>query len=161
MKYKVVPTREELQKHAEQVPEINPPEVLAMLRVLQAADEIRSSIENVLEEKYQLSEGKLRVMIVLHQNPLGTAPSLLAQRTGVTRATISGMLRRMKRDGLVDVILDEADGRGKKIMLTKKGRDFMGAVLPDHYSRISDLMGKLTTGEQEELIRLMKKIVTP
>ena len=157
----MIPTREELEQHARMIPEINPPEVLAMLRVLQASEEIHSSIAGILEEKYQLSEGKLRVMIVLHQYSQGIAPSLLAERTGVTRATISAMVRRMKRDGLVDSVSDQEDGRGKRLTLTTKGRAFMDDVLPDHYLRISKLMGKLSTAEQEELIRLLKKIMAP
>ena len=35
-------------------------------------------------------------MIILHQQPDGMAPSKLAARAGVTRATISVMLRRME-----------------------------------------------------------------
>ena len=132
-----------------------------MLRVLQASEEIRSSIEGILEEKYQISEGKLCVMIVLHQSVQGIAPSALAQKAGVTRATISAMLRRMSRDGLVYSVSDEADGRGKKITLTDKGREFLDTILPGHYLRISKLMGKLSPVEQEELICLLKKIVTP
>ena len=60
MKIEAFPTREELEQHASLMPEINPPAVLAMLRIMQAAEEIRCDINDVLEKKYQLSEGKLR-----------------------------------------------------------------------------------------------------
>ena len=63
--------REELEEHARLVPEIEPSAVLAMLRISQAAEIIRSSINDVLTKQYHLSQGKLRVMIVLHQNPEG------------------------------------------------------------------------------------------
>ena len=158
MKYSAVPTRKELQEHARMIPEINPSEVLAMLRILQASEEIRTVIDGVLLKEYNLSEGKLRVMIVLHQEPDGVAPSVVAQRTGVTKATISAMMRRMCRDGLVETRSDEADGRAKKIVLTPQGMAFMNAVLPGHYLRISKLMGKLSADEQEELIRLLRKL---
>ena len=68
-----------------------------MLRISQAAEIIRSSINDVLAKQYHLSQGKLRVMIVLHQNPEGIAPSQLAEKTGVTRATITTMVKRMVR----------------------------------------------------------------
>jgi DNA-binding MarR family transcriptional regulator len=158
MKYELIPTVEELEHHAQTVPEINPPEVIAMLRVLQASAEIRSAIIDVLERDYQLSEGKLCVMIILHQHPEGAAPSLLASKAGVTRATISGMLRRMIRDGIAVAVSDSEDGRGKKISLTPQGREFMNQILPGHYLRITKLMGKLSVDEQNELIRLLKKI---
>lgn len=34
----------------------------------------------------------------------------------------------------------------------------MNDILPEHYLRITKLMGKLSVSEQEELIRLLKKI---
>uniref|UniRef100_UPI0025F6DD52 MarR family transcriptional regulator n=1 Tax=uncultured Megasphaera sp. TaxID=165188 RepID=UPI0025F6DD52 len=67
---------------------------------------------------YHLSQGKLRVMIVMHQNPDGIAPSRLAAKTGVTRATITTMVKRMVRDGLAAVAIDQEDKRGKKVSLT-------------------------------------------
>lgn len=106
MRFEAFPTREELEKHARIIPEIEPSAVLAMLRISQAAEIIRSSINDVLAKQYHLSQGKLRVMIVLHQSPEGIAPSQLAEKTGVTRATITTMVKRMVRDGLTTVVID-------------------------------------------------------
>jgi len=78
MKLEVMPTKKELEQHAEIIPEIKPASILAMLSIMQAYEKIKSSIQDVLEKKYQLSEGKLRIMIILHQHPEGTAPSFLA-----------------------------------------------------------------------------------
>lgn len=158
MKLEIFPTQEELERYEKKMPEIDPAAVIAMLQIKQAAEEIRMDINQILEDRYQLSEGKLRVLVVLHQNPAGMAPSALAARTGVTRATISVMVRRMVRDGLVASDEDAADKRAKTITLTKKGRDFMEEVLPGNYLRISRLMGRLSAAEQQELIRLLQKL---
>ena len=158
----MLPSREELERHAKVIPEINPSEVIAMLRVMQTASEIQHAIIDVLQREHQLSEGKLCVMILLHQAAQGetpqVAPSELAKRAGVTRATISVMLRRMRRDGLVELVSDAADGRAKRVCLTAAGRRFMDEVLPPHYLRITKLMGRLSEAEQEELIRLLTKL---
>ncbi|MEN6411389.1 MAG: MarR family transcriptional regulator [Veillonellales bacterium] len=158
MKIGTLPSREMLEREAKIIPEINPSSVMVMLRVLQTSSEIQHSIFDVLERNYQLSEGKLHVMILLHQAVDGMAPSQLAESAGVTRATISAMLHRMMRDGLTYSFSDANDGRGKKIYLTKKGRSFMDEVLPGHYLRITKLMGRLSEKEQEELIDLLKRI---
>lgn len=155
----VTPSREMLEKHAKSIPEIKPSAVIAMLRVLKASSEIQHAIIDVLERDYQLSEGKLCVMINLHQAPEGLAPSQLAERAGVTRATISAMLHRMTRDGLTYSFSDTEDGRAKTVCLTEKGRSFLDEILPGHYLRITKLMGRLSEKEQEELIVLLKKIV--
>ena len=86
------------------------------------------------------------------------APSQLAAKVGVTRATISNMLQRLERDGMVDVVPAAGDGRGKVVRLTAKGISFMDTILPPHYLRVTKLMEKLTESEQKELIRLLKKL---
>ena len=77
---------------------------------------------------------------------------------GVARATISTMLQRLERSGEVRVEARSEDGRGKLACLTAQGRVFMQEVLPPHYLRVSRLMEKLTQQEQEELIRLLRKL---
>lgn len=155
-----IPSRAVLEKHACQIKEINPSEVIAMLQVLQASAAIQHQILDVLEQRYQLSEGKLQVMIILHNNAEGMYPSDLAEFAGVSRATISVMLRRMQRDQLVYSMPDKDDKRAKRIRLTEAGRKFMNDILPEHYLRITKLIGKLSNAEQETLITLLNKIVS-
>ena len=153
-----MPTVAELAAHKKAIPEIDPAAVIAMLEIRQAGEEVQEQILSVLQKEYGLSEGKFCVLIVLHQHPEGIAPSQLAAKVGVARATISTMLQRLERAGLVSLEADMEDGRGKKIYLTEKGKDFMMEVLPPHYLRVTKLMEKLSRAEQEELIRLLRKL---
>lgn len=101
MKRELIPSWEELEAHKKTVPEINPAAVIAMLEIKQASDEVQASILDVLQKEYHLSEGKFCLLIVLHQNPQGIAPSEIAAKIGVSKATISNMLMRMERDGMI------------------------------------------------------------
>ena len=138
MKRELIPSWEELEAHKKTVPEINPAAVIAMLEIKQASDEVQASILDVLQKEYHLSEGKFCLLIVLHQNPQGIAPSEIAAKIGVSKATISNMLIR--------------------ICLTQKGQDFMSEILPPHYLRVTKLMERLSEAEQKELIHLLKKM---
>ena len=159
MKREMIPSFAELERHKEMVPEINPAAVIAMLSIKDASERIQESILDVLQQDYHLSEGKFCTLIVLHQHgAAGLQPSVLAEKVGVTRATISSSLQRMERDGLVTVKPAETDGRGKVVQLTKQGADFMAEILPPHYLRVTKLMKKLTEAEQKELIGLLKKL---
>ena len=132
---------------------------IAMLGIKTASEDIQQSILDVLQRDYQLSEGKFCALVVLHQyGKEGIAPSLLAAKVGVTRATISNMLQRMERDGMINIRPAAQDGRAKVVSLTKKGFDFMEEILPPHYLRVSKLMEKLTEAEQKELIMLLEKL---
>ena len=154
----MIPTWEELARHKELVPEIEPAAVIAMLGIKQAAEDIQQSILDVLQQQYHLSEGRFCALIVLHQNREGVAPSQLAAKVGVTRATISNMLQRLERDGMIDVVPAAGDGRGKVARLTAQGIAFMDEILPPHYLRVTQLMERLTEAEQQELIRLLRKL---
>ena len=160
MKQSMMPSWAELERHARIVPEIHPNEVLAMLTILQTAGTIQSRIMDILQRNYRLSEGKLCVLIQLHQSPKGCAPSILAERAGITRASVSVMIRNLQTEGLVSLVSDDEDRRAKCVRLTKKGRAFLDEVLPEHYLRITKLMGRLTEDEQKTLIELLGKMAS-
>lgn len=160
MKQSMMPSRAELERHARIVPEIHPNEVLAMLTILQTAGTIQSRIMDILQRNYHLSEGKLCVLIQLYQTPDGCAPSTLAERAGITRASVSVMIRNLQTEGLVSLVSDDKDRRAKCVRLTKKGRAFLDKVLPEHYLRITKLMGRLTAEEQKALTGLLEKLAS-
>ena len=160
MKQSMMPSWAELERHARIVPEIHPNEVLAMLTILQTAGTIQSRIMDILQRNYRLSEGKLCVLIQLHQSPKGCAPSTLAERAGITRASVSVMIRNLQTEGLVSLVSDDEDRRAKCVRLTKKGCAFLDKVLPEHYLRITKLMGRLTAKEQKALTGLLEKLAS-
>lgn len=160
MKQSMMPSRAELERHARIVPEIHPNEVLAMLTILQTAGTIQSRIMDILQRNYRLSEGKLCVLIQLHQTPEGCAPSTLAERAGITRASVSVMIRNLQTEGLISLVSEDEDRRTKCVRLTEKGRTLMETVLPEHYLRITKLMSRLTEDEQKTLIGLLGKMAS-
>lgn len=50
---------------------------------------------------HRLSEGKFVLLCLLHDRSEGLAPHELATRAGVTRATVTGLLDGLERDGYV------------------------------------------------------------
>lgn len=161
MKREMIPSFAELEQHKRLIPEINPAAVMAMLSIKTVSEEIQQSILDVIQQQHQLSEGKFCTLIVLHQQGgQGIAPSVLAEKVGVTRATISNMLQRMERDKLVTIRPAESDGRAKVVCLTEEGTRLMEEILPPHYLRVSKLMEKLSTAEQKQLIMLLEKLST-
>lgn len=153
-----MPTREALMDFAAKMPELNAQAVETLILFMRTAERVQHRIFDVLDKKYHLSEGKLVVMIALYQSAEPLAPSELAYRAGVTRATISAMLHRMERDGLVLLLPDAGDKRGKLVQLTDKGRAFMDEVLPGHFMRTAALVSGLTPEEQAALAGLLQKL---
>jgi DNA-binding MarR family transcriptional regulator len=57
---------------------------------------------------------------------------VLAERAGVTRATISGLLDGLQREGLLQRRNDDGDGRRLQIVLTAPGKRLAEAVRAAH-----------------------------
>jgi DNA-binding MarR family transcriptional regulator len=109
--------------------------------------------------RYGLSQGRFAVlMLLIDGTGEGSTPSVLAERAGVTRATMTGLLDGLERDGLVVREPATQDRRNVFIHLTDKGRAFMEGILPDHFQRVSDLMRRLDDAEMTTLLNLLAKI---
>lgn len=155
---KKLPTLQELESYSKKMPVINPSAVAAMLTLKQVALEFQHEVMDMLQKEYHVSGGKLWVMIILHQNGASMSPSDLAQKASVTKATISNMIKRMLRDGLIEVSSNNEDGRAKKVRLSQKGISVLEGLMPDHCARIGKLMNKLSADEQRQLLYLLQKL---
>jgi len=66
-------------------------------------------------------------------------PSDLARAFQVTRATMTSTLQRLELKGLVSIIADESDGRGRLVEITDAGR----AIHADCLSRLAPVLDSL------------------
>src|SRR3546814_18443350 len=71
---------------------------------------------------HRLSEGKFVLLFLLRDLPEGLAPHELAERAGVTRATITGLLDGLERDGFLARHSDKEDRRTGSVCLTNQGQ---------------------------------------
>jgi DNA-binding MarR family transcriptional regulator len=86
------------------------------------------------------------------------SPSFLAEKVGVRRATITGLLDRLERDDLIERLAHQRDRRKIGVRLTSKARQVLAAMLPDYYRSIAKIMANLTEKERLELMSLLGKV---
>ena len=80
-------------------------------------------------------------------------------RTGVTRATITGLVDTLEKDGLVTRAPHHEDRRMLSVALTGKGSALLREILPGHFRRMSWLMATLSEQERVTLVRLLGKVM--
>lgn len=105
-----------------------------------------------------LSEGRFVVLFLLHGAGGTLPPHELAERAGVTRATISGLLDGLQRDGLLQRHSDGEDGRRLQIVLTARGRRLADELFDQHTQWIGGLFNGLDSSEQAQLSLLLEKV---
>src|SRR5579859_3603199 len=103
---------------AHQLPEVNTPSAECYLLFLAVAGDVFAAQQTFLGS-FELSEGKVVVLLLLHQAPeYRLTPTALAEAACVTRGTMTGLLAGLERSGLVKRHEHPEDGRKFSIELT-------------------------------------------
>lgn len=122
--------------------------------------DMREAFERFLNE-YGLSNGRFLTLVVMYRTPdQDVSPSELAHGVGVTRATMTGLLDGLERDGLVSRSDDAEDRRKKLVRLTPQGRELVQTVIPEHSRRTTRFAACLSVEEWVTLAALLARLQT-
>ena len=152
------PRQQLLMDLARQIPEANIASIETYLYFSQVASELFAN-QQAFFGRYELSEGKLIVLLLLRQAPhYRLTPSALAEAADVTRGTITGLLAGLERSGLIKRDEHPEDGRMFTIELTQQALDLFELMLPERINHIMEFMSSLTEEEQHQLVVLLEKM---
>jgi len=104
-----------------------------------------------------LTEGRFVLLFLLDVAPDGLAPHVLAERAGVTRATITTLLDGLQRADLAERRADATDRRALTVYLTDKGKAVAQEMVAAHAQWIGGLFGHLSAQERSQLSNLLTK----
>ncbi len=82
-------------------------------------------------------------------------PSEISTRQGISRNTVSTLVRDLEEEGLIERRLDPNDRRRFNIRLTENGRDLVRQHSAAHFRAVAGCLEALTTQEQQELSDLL------
>lgn len=108
-----------------------------------------------------LSEGRFVLLFLLDATNEGLAPNRLAERAGITRATVTGLLDGLEREALIERLADAHDRRALRIVLTDKGKRLARQLFAEHSQWIASLFSPLRDAERQQLRMLLGKIANP
>lgn len=156
---KDVPSYECLLEASEEFPGLDPGAFVAFLSLLKTGDEVFGA-ENEYLAQHRLSHGRFMVLMLL-QRPCGeSTPASLAEETRVSRATMTGLIDTLEKDGLVVREADENDRRTWHVRLTPRGKATVKKVSPGYFRRVSAILKPLNEKETKQLTRLLEKVQT-
>jgi DNA-binding MarR family transcriptional regulator len=108
--------------------------------------------------RHGISPGRYSLLMELYQAPEGLAPSELATRIGVTRATVTGLVEGLLQEGLLTLGRHAGDRRRKRVRLGAYGKRLLERLLPGLFASMVGLVAPLTARERRQLQRLLHKI---
>ncbi|MFZ5623535.1 MAG: MarR family winged helix-turn-helix transcriptional regulator [Gemmatimonadota bacterium] len=127
-------------------------------RFLRVAGDVLAMSDACLSQ-VGLSHNRFTILFLLcRADDAGLTPSELADRLGVPRATMTGLLDGLERDGLIQRVRTASDRRSVMIRLTSRGRAFVDRDVPVHCERMSALMNVLDESERKALDAILTKL---
>ena len=113
--------------------------------------------------RFGISRPQWAVLIVLHRSEQeGGAGGMrlrdLGERLFIQPPSVTGVVDRLEREGLVARSKEEEDLRVRRVRLTDEGRAVIERVLAVHAGEIQALMRGLTVRQQATLARLLDQL---
>ncbi|MGH8036821.1 MAG: MarR family winged helix-turn-helix transcriptional regulator [Stenotrophomonas sp.] len=105
-----------------------------------------------------LTEGRFVLLFLLRTTATGLSPHKLAERAGVTRATVTGLLDGLEREKLVSRRTDPDDKRRIHVQLTEAGQALAAHLFEQHAQWIASLFADTSTEERRILGTLLQRV---
>jgi len=110
-------------------------------------------------DRNDLSESRFIILMFLYQAPNQTLlPSVISDKLGAARATVSKLLKAMEMKGWISKSTSTTDKRSLSVQLTETGNQVLEKFLPENFRIVNNLLGSLSSDEIQQLSNLLKKI---
>jgi len=114
--------------------------------------------------RFGISSSQWGILRVLQRAALkgeaGLSLKEVGQRLLIQPPSVTGVVDRLERQGLVRRSLSQTDLRVRQLALTAQGRKLVTKVLVGHAERVASLFGGLEAREQETMLRFLKQMQT-
>lgn len=152
LQLKDLPDARVLERFAKRYAQVDKKAVIHFLTLLRIGTELSAALDAFLAG-HGLLQGRWWVLVLLmREETLTAAPSVLAEKAGVTRATMTGLIDGLEREGLVARLADAQDRRKYSIRLTATGQRKLDEVMVDYYPRVRKMMAAVPVRQRERLL---------
>jgi DNA-binding MarR family transcriptional regulator len=124
-----------------------------LVRTYQAFD--ASSSSHI--RSFCLTPSQFDVLVTLGNQSEMTVKELTAN-TLITKGTMTGVLQRLEKKGLIERRVNEIDGRSQFIKISPKGQVLFERIFPDHMNYFKVAFDKLTEQELMDLSALLQSL---
>ena len=122
-------------------------------------------LERVMQpyfNRFGISGSQWGVLRALLRAEAASQPGLrltdLSERLLVRPPSVTTLVDRLERRGLVARQSVDGDLRARQVVLTDQGRQLVKKVLSGHSQQIATVLGGLTLAEQDQLLRLLRSL---
>ncbi len=128
------------------------------LRLLTCTQLIERRVRSGLREEFSTTLPRFDLMAQLERHRGGLRMNELSRMLMVTGGNITAIVDQLEKEGLVERLDEPADRRAFRIRLTRTGEKSFAEWARAHEQWVVELLGGLSSREQEELLKLLAKL---
>ena len=138
-------------------PDDHKTELRLWLRIFTCKVLIEGEVRRRLRDSFGVTLPRFDLMAQLDRTPNGMTLGELSQRMMVSNGNVTGLVDRLMAQKLIDRRPSPVDRRAQIVSLTAEGRKAFRAMARANGDWIGDIFANLTSGEIDELMRLLDK----
>lgn len=129
----------------------------ALIDTLMTTSFVTMAIINRIGAEHDLSLSLIRVLGILwDRRPRMTE---LAEYLGLEKQTMSGLIARAEKRGLVARAPNEEDGRATDVFLTKAGAELVKQLRAQGQETMTPIIKQLSASDQQQLHELLQRLL--
>lgn len=133
-------------------------ETQAWLTLLDLHGELFSRLNRTLIREFSITLAKFDVLAQLYRNPDGLTQGILSRQLKVTGGNVTGLVRRLVADGLIDREMSAIDRRVFIVRLTAKGASLYLAARDRHDELLQPWLEPVSAQELDTLRTMLKRL---
>src|SRR5437773_11635333 len=129
--------------------------VSVWLRLMKCHNLIFRELRKSVEKDDRITLPQFDVLVQLSRQDEGLSFIGLSRRLLVTSGNLTGIVDRLEREGFVVREPDAVDRRIVRIHLTRKGKDVIAGIVPEHVKMIESIFAGISVKELRQLRDLL------
>ena len=130
----------------------------ALLSLMRGGMWLQNDIEKYLGN-FGISHSRFSILLsLLEQTDSLSVSSGISEFLGISKPTVSKLMVKLQKEGLVICSRDSGDLRKKQLKLTDKGRALIEEIIPGYNRRIKEISRDLTVEDKRALIAITSRI---
>lgn len=130
---------------------VDPSRMRALFALRSLAKQINDAASEWLEP-FGLTSAKYNYLVVLYIERRPLMFNEIKAGIHTTSASVTGMIKSLEEDGLVERSENPNDKRSALVSLTRKGRNLVEQVFPFHHRRIDEAMRRISKKRTDDLL---------
>ena len=128
-----------------------------VLTAVRVSERLKRAADRFLRP-YRLSLPQFNLLAVLYANPAGAQQSKIGEVFTVSRANVTGLVRRLKARGLCRVEASPRDARVKTVRITPQGVSLLHRIEKPYFVEIRRITDALAGKSMEETSDLLERL---